>query len=78
MQDLFFIFFDLVFYTFSTVFNKVINIVSYLCERIQNISQGFAMWLSKTARGSSTLFYLDNYESNDITKYLNHHALYAI
>ena len=24
---------------------------SYLCERIQNISQGFAMWLSKTARG---------------------------
>lgn len=51
---------------------------SYLCERIQNISQGFAMWLSKTARVSSTLFYLDNYESNDITKYLNHHALYAI
>ena len=47
MQEIIFIFYARVFYTFSTVFNKVMNIVSIFApERISNIRNNG--WIKKT------------------------------
>ena len=47
MQEIIFIFYARVFYTFSTVFNKVMNIVFIFAgKRIPNISK--IVWIKKT------------------------------